>query len=872
MKAVFINILAAGLFLLFFNNQIKAQCNTDVNADPVPQGTYYGPPGAVLNSTGKVHAGSGGPVVFRSKTAISLLPGFNAKASAGVTFTAELLPLKLNFVTFEDNDYPDVEPQTNSYNFSNPVASPVLTAGMGYVPSDANRYFISIFGPRYKDNVPNGSLNFDFHQGSDIVNGDVPSTSQDSITCRCDGVVVQVDNVDGGAGDPEGKWVEVRCNETFSGNPNWGNVHMAYRHLAEIGGPASGGIWEEGNPISKGSVIGLMGETGTTTNIHLHYSVMRKYCGASNDSYDRGALYNVHPMRTFNPAAYPHLLDTLHGAELFLLGYNGNSALLRLAVPYNQVNLRAIDVSLPNGTYRRHYDFEKVSKESDGEAEIRDQVEFTDGLRLYPYPFNRGKSAYDRYISKTYPAEYPGSTQRGYAIPNEGIFTTPAYVLDIEVLDLPPSYCLEDLQVSVIDIWGNGMKTAGDLAPQVNLFFDPADPTAIATRYVADNDLFFKTGETVEMTASAFDFDGSVSQVELFINGTPVWVDVSAPYNFDLAASAPAFNVGSWNYVIAVATDNSSNISRSDTLRVYVTANNLLTRRLTQNAADAEERKDNGVVNSTGSFDLDLCYDASSIKQYTGLWFNNVGIGKNAVIEKAYLQFAAKAAGCGTFDIKIYGEAADNPAVFTNSNNNISNRTATAANVTWSPDCWKAGVTAIDERTADLKSIVQETVNRSGWASGNSMIFILENDNDTIRRQAYSFHGCNPLERKLTRLIVEYSPAPASLPLLVAEGNETGGEEALHFKNKNPESVDLRIYPNPNTTGELTVEISGLPDRFEHASLMVSSLVGQTLIERQIGQGEPERFNLRLADLAPGTYLIRLNLDGVLITRRLVRF
>ncbi len=770
---------------------------------------------------------------------------------------AQLLPLKLDVVSFEDNDYPDVEPETYTYDFTEPVESSVLDIDSNYLPDMEHRYFISVFGPRYLAD------RMDFHQGSDIVDGDNPENPGEvDIKCICDGKVVRIG--DEGA---DGKWVTVQCDETFAGASNWGNIFLSFRHLHDIAGPSPSTTWATDDLITKGDTIGTMGET-VGENIVFHLSVLRKYCDADNDSYDRGALYNVHPMRVFNPAAYTHVLDTMNGAELYLLDYDTSSAIYRLAVPYNQANIRAITISLPDGSYQKTYDFEKVSEASTGEARIRDTIEFLDGMRIYPYPFNRGQSAYERYISKTYPAEYPGSTERGYSMTNEGIFATPAYVLDLEVNDLPNGYSLEDMQVSVIDIWGNGIKTTGNHAPHISLYFDPADPEAITTRYIADNDLFFKTSETIEMSATIFDIDGSISQVELFVNGTSAVVDSSAPFDFNVAASTLTAN--SWNEITAVATDNSSNTTQSEALRVYVTGNNLLTRRLTQNAGDAEEFKNNGEVTTTTSYDLDLCYDGgdtSNIKQYIGLWFDNIGVGKNNVIEKAYLQFAAKDAECGAIDINIYGEAANNPAVFSTSAYNISNRNASTASVTWSPGCWEAGATGLEQRTADISSIVQETVNRSGWASGNKMVFILENDNDTVRRQAYSYHGCNPLKRKLTRLIIEYSPSPSALV-----SNPTKGEVAQALgvgKSSLSGQVQLNVFPNPSVDNEVFVSISN-PEQ-EEWSLSVINSAGQVLMQTSVVSEGNMPNALDVGSLKPGIYFVQAKSKEQVLEVKLVR-
>ena len=61
----------------------------------------------------------------------------------------------------------------------------------------------------------------------------------------------------------------------------------------------------------------------------------------------------------------------------------------------------------------------------------------------------------------------------------------------------------------------------------------------------------FVLGDAVNITANAADADGSVSQVEFFLNGTSLGVDNSAPYSFSWTANATGSQV-----LTAVATDN----------------------------------------------------------------------------------------------------------------------------------------------------------------------------------------------------------------------------------------------------------------------------------------------------------------------------
>jgi len=59
--------------------------------------------------------------------------------------------------------------------------------------------------------------------------------------------------------------------------------------------------------------------------------------------------------------------------------------------------------------------------------------------------------------------------------------------------------------------------------------------------------------------------------------------------------------------------------------------------------------------------------------------------------------------------------------------------------VSWSPPVWTTvGQAGPDQRTPDLMPIVQEIVDRPGWASGNSLVVIISG---TGERVAESYEG-----------------------------------------------------------------------------------------------------------------------------------
>jgi type IV pilus assembly protein PilY1 len=134
---------------------------------------------------------------------------------------------------------------------------------------------------------------------------------------------------------------------------------------------------------------------------------------------------------------------------------------------------------------------------------------------------------------------------------------------------------------------------------------------------------------------------------------------------------------------------------------------------------DAEENSTGSVnLNST---DLELVTDGST--QTVGIRFDDIDIAQGATILSANLIFTADEAHSGATSLTIRGEDADNSTAFSTSSNNITSRTTTSASVAWSPSAWS---TLHEQHTSpDIKTLVQEIVDRAGWNAGNPMSFII---------------------------------------------------------------------------------------------------------------------------------------------------
>ncbi len=111
--------------------------------------------------------------------------------------------------------------------------------------------------------------------------------------------------------------------------------------------------------------------------------------------------------------------------------------------------------------------------------------------------------------------------------------------------------------------------------------------------------------------------------------------------------------------------------------------------------------------------------------QIVGMRFQNVLVPVGAVIQSAYIEFETdETTNINPSALTIYGQAADNPATFTAATSNISTRALTAASAAWSPGAWNT--VDVKHQTPDISAVVQEIVNRGGWASGNAMVYIVQ--------------------------------------------------------------------------------------------------------------------------------------------------
>ncbi len=164
---------------------------------------------------------------------------------------------------------------------------------------------------------------------------------------------------------------------------------------------------------------------------------------------------------------------------------------------------------------------------------------------------------------------------------------------------------------------------------------------------------------------------------------------------------------------------------------------------------DAEESEDGLSVNLT-STDLELVYDGQI--QKIGMRFQNINIPQGALITRAYVQFTVDEIGSTATALSINGQNSDTALTFATIANNISNRPTTSASVIWTPAAWNTiGESGIDQQSPELKTVIQEIVDRPGWSAGNALALIITGSGSRVADSYDGSPGGAP------KLIVEFS-------------------------------------------------------------------------------------------------------------------
>jgi hypothetical protein len=206
---------------------------------------------------------------------------------------------------------------------------------------------------------------------------------------------------------------------------------------------------------------------------------------------------------------------------------------------------------------------------------------------------------------------------------------------------------------------------------------------------------------------------------------------------------------GGTHRITASSTDGAGGVGTDVVnLTIHVPGVTTTQHRITAGADDVEERVSDGRM-SLDSNDLELILEKRD--QLVGMRFTSISVPRGAAILDAYLQFQVDEVSTGAVALTLQAEASDDAAPFTSVARNASLRPRTAAAVSWSPPDWPTvGAAGAAQRTPGLASVIQQVVDRPGWAPGNDLVLIVSGSG---RRVAESFEGG---AAKAPLLVIQY--------------------------------------------------------------------------------------------------------------------
>ena len=200
-------------------------------------------------------------------------------------------------------------------------------------------------------------------------------------------------------------------------------------------------------------------------------------------------------------------------------------------------------------------------------------------------------------------------------------------------------------------------------------------------------------------------------------------------------------------------------------------------------ADDAHQFLDDGSVNNTSEQNAIGHSTTDNREVVTGVRFQGVTLAQGEHIQFARLRFVSRWYNFGDLAVIVRAHASDDAPAFTAATNNISERALTTASVPWVIPTWYSDQDDANTRSPDLSAIVQEIVNRAGWAPGNNIAFVISLDpgvdNAVRRRFFYAFAG-QPERAALAEVNTsEPTPPPPPPP----ETLERDGDAAFDINN-----------------------------------------------------------------------------------------
>jgi hypothetical protein len=253
--------------------------------------------------------------------------------------------------------------------------------------------------------------------------------------------------------------------------------------------------------------------------------------------------------------------------------------------------------------------------------------------------------------------------------------------------------------------------------------------------------------------------------------GNNLFITVRIPYNWMLSATYPVYLDPTIEYQPAVSADD----------------------------AYSDESQTSSVTDGTDLF-IGTGSTGTTPTRTVGLRFDGVDLDSTDTIDTAYLMVYATFSSATTAPIEIYGDDADDPAVWVDSSHITSQITDTTANATFSIDVTFSAST--HERlhssgSDEIKTIIAEIIARGGWNALQAMRFRVSGQSGIGGFVSKPFESYDSSASNCPILHIEYSTAPTDV--LAQEGFRFRNDDGTETTATWIDSQDTSITINPET-------------------------------------------------------------------------
>ena len=248
------------------------------------------------------------------------------------------------------------------------------------------------------------------------------------------------------------------------------------------------------------------------------------------------------------------------------------------------------------------------------------------------------------------------------------------------------------------------------------------------------------------------------------------------------------------------------------------------------------------------AYDLNLASEIAGYWKFgqeeygSGLRFTGISIPKGSTIISANITFTAQITNAdGTPRTRISGYDADNPSVFsTSADFDARYAVNTDAVVDWDIGAW---VMDSEYTSPDIKTVIQELIDRSGWSSGNAMVLFWEDFEDrsthvdNSRRHAYS-HDSDPTKAPI--LSIHWTIPTLETPSKLFGAGFNGSNPVVH------------LYWNTNHTGITLFEVQNSTDKVSWTYL--GSNTTAEYHDLQVVNGTERYYRVRACNFTGGAW------------------